>query len=111
MTLTVVYQKGQESFADDFLALLFSDPTGKQSTLAQGGGDFGDDNICHITARCKNFLTLLKGGAMSKRHKPKQTGDEPGCRYIYRPWRKTKDGKILYAKHYGLKAWKIPVDE
>jgi hypothetical protein len=24
---------------------------------------------------------------------------------IYRAWRTTRDGKRLYASHYGLKAW------
>ena len=31
--------------------------------------------------------------------------------YIYRPWRKTPDGKILFARDYGLRAWKIPVQD
>lgn len=31
--------------------------------------------------------------------------------FIFRPWRKdSKSGEILWAKNYGLKAWKIPVD-
>lgn len=29
--------------------------------------------------------------------------------YIYRPFIKLKNGKIIYAKDYGLKAFKIPV--
>lgn len=30
-------------------------------------------------------------------------------RYIYRPYRRTKDGKIIYASAYGLKAFKFEV--
>ncbi|HYF36005.1 MAG TPA: hypothetical protein VD994_11995 [Prosthecobacter sp.] len=36
----------------------------------------------------------------------------PGKRYVFRPWRvdpKTK--KVMWAKHYGLKAWPILVDD
>ena len=29
--------------------------------------------------------------------------------YIFRPWRTTPDGKVLFARDYGLRAWKIPV--
>lgn len=29
--------------------------------------------------------------------------------YIFRTWRKDRDGNILYAKDYGLKAWRIPI--
>jgi len=29
--------------------------------------------------------------------------------YIFRPWIKTKNGCIIHAKNYGLKAFKIPV--
>ncbi len=29
--------------------------------------------------------------------------------YIYRATRKTADGSILYARDYGLKAWRIPI--
>jgi hypothetical protein len=30
--------------------------------------------------------------------------------YIYRPWRKDPvSGKILWAKDYGLRAWRIPI--
>ena len=31
--------------------------------------------------------------------------------YIFRAWRYTKDGSILWAKDYGYKAWRIPVYE
>lgn len=35
---------------------------------------------------------------------------EPKARYyIFRAWRRTKDGVVLWAKDYGLKAWRIPV--
>jgi hypothetical protein len=30
-----------------------------------------------------------------------------GCTVIFRPWRRTKDGTLLWAKHYGKKAWRI----
>ena len=30
--------------------------------------------------------------------------------YIYRAWRRDpRTGKILWAKHYGLRAWRIPI--
>lgn len=29
--------------------------------------------------------------------------------YIYRPYRTLPDGRIIWARHYGLKAWRIPV--
>lgn len=29
--------------------------------------------------------------------------------YIYRPYFKTKDGKIIFARNYGKKAFQIPV--
>ena len=28
-------------------------------------------------------------------------------RYIYRPYRTDKNGNVLWAKNYGLKAWRI----
>lgn len=31
--------------------------------------------------------------------------------YIYRPYRTLPDGRIIWARHYGLKAWRIPVYE
>jgi len=34
-----------------------------------------------------------------------------GKRLIFRPWRRTKDGRILWAWKYGLKAWPIWVDD
>ena len=33
------------------------------------------------------------------------------CGYIFRTWITTKDGKCMFAKDYGHKAWKIPVYE
>lgn len=36
--------------------------------------------------------------------------DNKDCDYIYRAWRRDpKTGKVLWAKDYGLKAWRIPV--
>ncbi|BBF94211.1 hypothetical protein [Blastochloris tepida] len=29
--------------------------------------------------------------------------------YVFRPWRKLPDGRILWARAYGLRAWKIPI--
>jgi hypothetical protein len=29
--------------------------------------------------------------------------------YIFRPWRTLPDGTKLWAKDYGLKAWRIPI--
>lgn len=35
---------------------------------------------------------------------------EPKPRYyIFRPWRRTKSGEKLWARDYGLKAWRIPI--
>ena len=34
----------------------------------------------------------------------------PGKRYVFRPWKRGPDGKILYASTYGFKAWPILVD-
>ena len=34
----------------------------------------------------------------------------PGVRYIFRPWRRCpQTGEKLWAKDFGLKAWRIPV--
>lgn len=41
---------------------------------------------------------------MAKTHAPKKSK-----RYIFRPWIRLKDGRILYAKDYGYKAWRIPI--
>ncbi len=30
-------------------------------------------------------------------------------RYIFRAWRTGRDGTRLWAKDYGLKAWRIPI--
>lgn len=30
-------------------------------------------------------------------------------RYIFRAWRTNRDGTRLYAKDFGLKAWRIPI--
>jgi hypothetical protein len=47
---------------------------------------------------------------MSKRRIKKKIAQ--ARRYVYRPWRHhPKTGAILWARHYGLKAWKIPVDD
>lgn len=35
----------------------------------------------------------------------------PGYRLIFRPWITTKDGKKIWAKAYGLKAFAIWVEE
>jgi hypothetical protein len=36
----------------------------------------------------------------------------PGKRYVYRPWRRCPNTKrVLWARHYGLKAWPILVDD
>lgn len=32
-----------------------------------------------------------------------------GMKLVFRPWRRTKDGKILWAKQYGLRAWPMLV--
>ena len=31
------------------------------------------------------------------------------ARYIFRTWRTSRDGTRLYAKDFGLKAWRIPI--
>lgn len=33
----------------------------------------------------------------------------PGMKLVFRPWRRTSDGKVLWAKHYGLRAWPMLV--
>ncbi len=34
----------------------------------------------------------------------------PTATYIYRPWRRDpRTGAILWARNYGLRAWRIPV--
>ena len=30
---------------------------------------------------------------------------------IFRPYRRTRDGQILYARDYGLRAWPMDVDD
>ena len=36
----------------------------------------------------------------------------PVANCIYRPWRRdARTGGILWAKHYGLRAWRIPVSD
>ncbi len=38
--------------------------------------------------------------------------DVPGTRFVYRPWRRCpRTGQKLWAKTYGFKAWRIPVDD
>lgn len=32
-------------------------------------------------------------------------------RYVFRPWRRDRSGKKIWAKDYGLKAWPIPIDQ
>lgn len=36
-------------------------------------------------------------------------GTESEGEYIYRPWTTTPDGVRIYARNYGLKAFKIPL--
>ncbi len=37
-------------------------------------------------------------------------GEDKIVNYIFRPWRKDpRNGKILWARNYGLRAWKIPI--
>jgi hypothetical protein len=37
---------------------------------------------------------------------------EPGVRYVFRPWRRCpRTGEKLWAKNFGLKAWRIPVSD
>ena len=33
----------------------------------------------------------------------------PGMKLIFRPWRRDKNGKIMWAKTYGLRAWPLIV--
>jgi hypothetical protein len=42
-------------------------------------------------------------------NKKKLENNEEDKKYIYRPWI-TKNGQRIYAKTYGLKAFKIPVE-
>lgn len=36
----------------------------------------------------------------------------PGTRFVFRPWRRCPHtGRIMWAKAYGLRAWRIPVEE
>lgn len=39
--------------------------------------------------------------------KPKKDGQG----HIWRPWRTLPNGTVIWAKNYGLKAWKIPIAE
>lgn len=32
-----------------------------------------------------------------------------GIKLIFRPWRTTRTGKVLWAKHYGIRAWPMYV--
>lgn len=48
-----------------------------------------------------------KSGNVSIGKNPQPENDNE---FIYRPWRRDSKGNILWAKHYGKKAWKIPVD-
>ena len=32
-----------------------------------------------------------------------------GMKLVFRPWRTTAGGKVLWAKHYGLRAWPMLV--
>lgn len=32
-----------------------------------------------------------------------------GMKLVFRPWRKLPNGKVLWAKHYGLRAWPMVV--
>jgi hypothetical protein len=35
-----------------------------------------------------------------------------GVRYVFRPWRRCPHtGRKIWAKEYGLKAWRIPVED
>jgi len=36
---------------------------------------------------------------------------KPEPKYIFRPWITLPDGRKLYARNYGKKAFKIPVNE
>ena len=46
---------------------------------------------------------------MVKQCFPKNSDNQPTL-YVYRPWRRNpKTGKVLWAKDYGLKAWRIPI--
>lgn len=38
--------------------------------------------------------------------------EQQGVRYVFRPWRRDpRTGAKIWAKTYGLKAWRIPVSE
>lgn len=45
---------------------------------------------------------------MHKRALPKPP---PGYRYIFRPWRRDRNGRVVYAYQFGLKAFPILVPE
>ena len=42
---------------------------------------------------------------------PKSPRQKPAgnAGFIYRPYRTLPNGTVLWAKNYGLKAWKIPI--
>jgi hypothetical protein len=36
----------------------------------------------------------------------------PGTRFVFRPWRRCPNtGRKIWAKNYGFKAWRIPVED
>lgn len=62
----------------------------------------------HHDMRDKHFVQGLLGRRWRRMATPHGTDENrPGYKLIFRPYRKDKDGKVIWAKAYGLKAWPI----
>lgn len=57
----------------------------------------------------KDNNILIDFQEKNENYKPKS--NKKNHDYIFRPYITTKDGKRIFAKDYGHKAWKIPVFE
>ena len=67
---------------------------------------------CDIRVRSGDLINLNRSTVMGKQP-PKSSGKrprrpgKPGEILIFRRFRTTKDGRVLDARNYGLKAWPI----
>lgn len=46
---------------------------------------------------------------MVKNHEPPDVLSSDKREYVFRRWIRLKNGRVIYASEYGLKAFKIPV--
>ncbi len=84
--------------------------------VVPSGSQRQDYESCRVALQYTNGslhqvrCTFEEGVVMANRHAPSPRPTD--ARFVFRPWRRCpRTGEKLWAKDYGLKAWRIPISE